>query len=64
MMHDPTRSAKARSGTPGRRLDLDFAWRGIAAERRSVEGRDERGNALLRTARESGADLMVVAARG
>jgi nucleotide-binding universal stress UspA family protein len=42
-----------------------LAWRGIAAERPPVECRDERvSDALLRTAREGGADLMVMGGYG
>lgn len=48
-------------------LDLiDYlGWRGIAAERRTVECRDERvADALLRTAREAGADVVVMGGYG
>jgi nucleotide-binding universal stress UspA family protein len=42
-----------------------LAWRGIAAERRTVECRDEPvAHALLRTARENGADLLVMGGYG
>jgi len=60
-------TAATRRTPPEVALDLVeyLAWRGIAAERRPVEAKDEPvADALLRAAREAGADLLVMGGYG
>jgi nucleotide-binding universal stress UspA family protein len=60
-------TAATRRTPPEVALDLVeyLAWRGIAAEHRPVEAKDEPvADALLRAAREAGADLLVMGGYG
>jgi nucleotide-binding universal stress UspA family protein len=60
-------TAATRRTPPEVALDLVeyLAWRGIAAERRPVEAKDEPvADVLLRAAREAGADLLVMGGYG
>jgi nucleotide-binding universal stress UspA family protein len=63
----PVLTAATRRTPPEVALDLVeyLAWRGIAAERQLVEAKDEAvADALLRAARETGADLLVMGGYG
>ena len=63
----PVLTAATRRTPPEVALDLVeyLTWRGIAAERRPVEAKDEPvADVLLRAAREAGADLLVMGGYG